>query len=107
MEPAEIVALLGVGLAAGWIASRIVTGRGRSVLGSLVIGVLGAYIGPLLLEALEVEAPAGLLGSIVTAVVGAGALLVVAEVVGSLKIVIVGAVIALVVLGGVTISVSG
>ncbi|MDA0352727.1 MAG: GlsB/YeaQ/YmgE family stress response membrane protein [Chloroflexi bacterium] len=106
MDSPELIALLGVGLAAGWIASRIVTGGGRSVLGSLVVGVLGAYIGPLLLEAIEVNPPAGLLGSIVTAVVGAGALLVVAEVVGSLKIVVVGAVIALFVLGGISVSVN-
>jgi len=106
MDTPELIALLGVGLAAGWIASRIVTGGGRSVLGSLVVGVLGAYIGPLLLEAIEVNPPAGLLGSIVTAVVGAGALLVVAEVVGSLKIVVVGAVIALFVLGGISVSVN-
>lgn len=104
MEAPELVVLLAVGLAAGWIASRIVTGKGRSVVGSLVIGVLGAYIGPLLLEAADVEPPADLLGSVVTAVVGAGALLIAAQVVGSLKLVIVGAVIALFVLGGVTIS---
>jgi uncharacterized membrane protein YeaQ/YmgE (transglycosylase-associated protein family) len=104
MESAELVALLAVGLAAGWIASRIVTGKGRSVVGSLVIGVLGAYIGPLLLESADINPPADILGSVVTAVVGAGALLVAAQVVGSLKLVIVGAVIALFVLGGVTIS---
>lgn len=104
METPELIVLLGVGLAAGWIASRIVTGKGRSVVGSLVIGVLGAYIGPLLLEAVDLEAPADLIGSVVTAVIGAGALLIAAQVVGSLKLVIVGAVIALFVLGGVTIS---
>ena len=48
--------------------------------------------------------PADLIGSVVTAVIGAGALLIAAQVVGSLKLVIVGAVIALFVLGGVTIS---
>ena len=105
MDTPELIAFLAVGLAAGWIASRIVTGRGRSVLGSLIIGVLGAYIGPLLLEAIDVNPPADLLGSIVTAVIGAGALLVIAEVVGSLKIVIVGAVIALFVLGGVNVTI--
>ena len=46
-----------------------------------------------------------LLGNVVTAVVGAGALLVIAEVVGSLKIVIVGAVIALFLIGGINITV--
>jgi uncharacterized membrane protein YeaQ/YmgE (transglycosylase-associated protein family) len=106
MESGELVALGIVGLAAGWIASRIVTGKGRSVVGSLVIGVLGAYIGPLLLEAIDQPPPADLLGSIVTAVIGAGALLVVAEVIGSLKLTIIGAVIALFVLGGVTVSVN-
>jgi uncharacterized membrane protein YeaQ/YmgE (transglycosylase-associated protein family) len=105
MESPQLIALLGVGLVAGWIASRIVTGKGRSVVGSLVIGVLGAYIGPLLLEAVDVIPSDDLLGAVVTAVIGAGALLVVAEVVGSLKIVIVGAVIALFVLGGVNVTI--
>ena len=105
METPQLIALLGVGLVAGWVASRIVTGKGRSVVGSLVIGVLGAYIGPLLLEAIDVIPSDDLLGAVVTAVIGAGALLLVAEVIGSLKLTIVGAVIALFVLGGINITI--
>lgn len=105
MESAELLTLAAVGLVSGWIASRLVTGRGRSVPGSLALGVVGAFVGPLLLEVLELEAPVGLLGSVATAVIGAGALAVVAGLVGSLTLTLVGAVIAVVVLGGVSLSI--
>ncbi|MEZ4503233.1 MAG: GlsB/YeaQ/YmgE family stress response membrane protein [Dehalococcoidia bacterium] len=106
MEPGELIALVLVGMVAGWIASRIVRGRGASVPNSIAVGVVGAFIGPILLTALDVEAPAGLLGSIVTAAIGAGALFFVAELVGSITLTLMGAIVLLVVLGGISISVN-
>lgn len=104
MEPSEVVVFLVIGLASGWIANRIVTGRGRSLLSSLVVGVIGAFVGAFLLQALDLQAPAGILGSMVTAVIGAGALLIVAGAVGSLTLVLIGALVLLFVLGGISFS---
>lgn len=106
MTPSSLVVLVGVGLAAGWIASRIVRGQGASLFQSLAVGVLGAFVGPLLLGLLETAPPAGILGSIVTAVVGAAVLLLVADATGSLAIVLVGALVVVLLIGGVSISVN-
>ncbi len=103
MTPSGIIALVVVGLASGWIASRIVTGRGTGLVASLVVGVLGAFIGPLLLNALGIREPVGILGSIVTAVIGAGALLFIAQVVGSLALVLIGALVVILLLGGASV----
>ncbi len=36
---------IGVGLVAGWIASKAVTRSSRGLLGNLIIGVIGAFVG--------------------------------------------------------------
>jgi uncharacterized membrane protein YeaQ/YmgE (transglycosylase-associated protein family) len=59
-----------IGIAAGWLAGRIMKGGGFGLVGDLVIGVIGALLGGFLFGALGIHAY-GLLGSLITATVGA------------------------------------
>ena len=66
-----------VGLIAGWLASAVV-GGGYGVVGDIVIGVVGAFIGGFIFRALGAGAPCGgIAGTIVVAFVGAVVLLLV------------------------------
>ena len=60
-----------VGLAAGWLAGKLVTGGGFGVIGHIIVGVFGAVIGGVLFDILGLSAGAGLLGKIIVATVGA------------------------------------
>lgn len=59
-----------VGIAAGWLAGRIRYGRGFGTVGNLVIGVVGAVLGGFLFKLLGLG-PTNLLGSLISATVGA------------------------------------
>jgi uncharacterized membrane protein YeaQ/YmgE (transglycosylase-associated protein family) len=64
-----------VGLIAGWLASVIV-GGGYGLIGDIVIGIVGSFIGGLIFRALHVGAPfGGLAGTIFVALIGAIVLL--------------------------------
>ncbi len=59
-----------IGLAAGWLASQLTRGGGGSFVGYLALGVVGALLGGWLFR-LAGFAPTHLLGSLITATVGA------------------------------------
>ena len=63
-----------IGLLAGWIAEKIM-GRDQGLLTNLVVGVIGAYLGALLLSFFIDETTAGFWGSLIVAVIGAVVLL--------------------------------
>jgi uncharacterized membrane protein YeaQ/YmgE (transglycosylase-associated protein family) len=64
-----------VGLIAGWLASAVV-GGGFGVIGDIVVGVVGSFLGGFLFRALHVHAPfGGLPGTIFVAFCGAVVLL--------------------------------
>ena len=67
--------ILFVGLIAGWLAGQIVQGTGLGLVGDLVIGIVGAFIGSWLLPQLGIHLGTGLIGAIVSATVGAVLLL--------------------------------
>ncbi len=72
-----LLVLLIVGLVAGWLAS-VVLGGGYGVVGDILVGVAGAYIGGPVLRALGIHVPwRGITGQIVVAFVGALVLLLV------------------------------
>jgi uncharacterized membrane protein YeaQ/YmgE (transglycosylase-associated protein family) len=64
-----------VGGIAGWIAGLIMKGRGFGIGGDIVIGIIGAALGSWLLGKLGIFAP-GIVGAILTAVIGAVILLI-------------------------------
>ena len=64
-----------VGLIAGWLASHVV-GNGRGLVGDIVVGIVGAFIGGLLFREMHWHAPfKGMAGTISIAFVGAVLLL--------------------------------
>jgi uncharacterized membrane protein YeaQ/YmgE (transglycosylase-associated protein family) len=52
MSNESLLVILMVGLLAGWVAGQIVQGTGFGLLGDLLIGILGAFIGSWLLPQL-------------------------------------------------------
>jgi uncharacterized membrane protein YeaQ/YmgE (transglycosylase-associated protein family) len=72
----QIVIWLLVGLAAGWLAS-VVVGSGLGVIGDIVVGIVGAFLGGWIFSAMHWRVPiAGLGGTILVAFLGACVLLV-------------------------------
>jgi uncharacterized membrane protein YeaQ/YmgE (transglycosylase-associated protein family) len=71
----DILIYILVGLIAGFLASRVVTGKGGGVLWDIVIGILGAIVGGWLAGLLNVSIGYGLLGRILIAFAGAVVLL--------------------------------
>jgi uncharacterized membrane protein YeaQ/YmgE (transglycosylase-associated protein family) len=41
----NLIVVLVVGLVAGWLAAKIVQGTGLGIIGDIIIGVIGAFIG--------------------------------------------------------------
>lgn len=67
-----IIAWIVLGLIAGWIASKLIHGEGSGLLMNLVLGVVGAFVGGILVSALGGVGITGFnLWSIVVAVLGA------------------------------------
>ncbi|HTY01156.1 MAG TPA: GlsB/YeaQ/YmgE family stress response membrane protein [Bacteroidota bacterium] len=64
-----------IGLVAGWLAGKIMKGKGFGVFGDIVVGVIGALIGGFLFRELGVSLGGGLIGSLIVAVIGALVLL--------------------------------
>jgi len=64
-----------VGAVAGWLAGTIVKGGGFGLLGDIVVGVIGAFIGGWLLARLGIQLGAGLVSVIASATIGAVLLL--------------------------------
>lgn len=73
----SLLTMVLVGILAGWLAGKIVDGTGFGLLGDLVIGVIGAFIGSWLLPRIGLHLAAGIIGAIVNATLGAIVLLVV------------------------------
>jgi len=75
-DPGSWLAWIVVGLIAGAVAARVVTGRGFGCLADIIVGIVGALIGGWLLGALfNVTCTVGFIGSIVVAFIGAALLL--------------------------------
>ena len=74
MNLQSLVLFLVIGLVAGWLASRIMRGGGFGLVGDLIVGVIGAFLGGWLFNLLGISL-GGILGALVTALIGAIVLL--------------------------------
>jgi uncharacterized membrane protein YeaQ/YmgE (transglycosylase-associated protein family) len=70
MPTQNLILFLVIGILAGFLAGKIMKGSGFGVLGDLVIGVVGAFLGGWLFSLFGISA-GGILGVLLTAVVGA------------------------------------
>jgi uncharacterized membrane protein YeaQ/YmgE (transglycosylase-associated protein family) len=75
MSGQSLIIVLLIGLIAGWLAAKIVTGGGLGILGDIVVGILGAFIAAWLLPKLGVRLGTGLVRQIIDATLGAVILL--------------------------------
>jgi uncharacterized membrane protein YeaQ/YmgE (transglycosylase-associated protein family) len=67
----SIVTILVVGIVAGWLAGQVVRGGGFGLIGDLIVGVIGAFIGDWLLPRLHIAFGVGMVAQIVDAAIGA------------------------------------
>ena len=67
----ELVVILLIGAAAGWLGSMIYKGSGLGLLGNIVVGIIGSFVGYWLLGKLGVDLGTGWVGAILTGAIGA------------------------------------
>jgi uncharacterized membrane protein YeaQ/YmgE (transglycosylase-associated protein family) len=70
----SLLIFLLIGALAGWLAGVVMKGRGLGVLGNIIVGVIGAFLGGWLLPMLGVSF-GGDIGLFITAFIGAVILL--------------------------------
>ena len=63
-----------IGIVAGWFAGQFMQGSGFGLIGDLAVGVAGSFIGGFLFSFVGVNSE-GMIGRIITATIGAIALL--------------------------------
>jgi uncharacterized membrane protein YeaQ/YmgE (transglycosylase-associated protein family) len=71
----SLVFIILIGIVAGWLAGQIVSGGGFGLLGDLIVGVVGAFIGDRLLPELHVHLGVGTVALVINATIGAIVLL--------------------------------
>ena len=75
MEAQSIIVILLLGAVAGWLGSQLFQGSGLGLLGNIVVGIVGGFIGYWLFGKLGISLWKGILGYILTAASGAIVLL--------------------------------
>lgn len=82
MDMRSILIMLGIGLVAGWLASLVV-GAGGGLIGILVAGVLGSFVGGYLFSAFKINLKIGspLITQIITSTAGAIIVIILARVI--------------------------
>lgn len=71
----SLLVIIVVGIVAGWLAGRAMEGGGFGLIGDLVVGLLGAFIGDWLLPRLGIHLGTGIVALIINAFIGAVVLL--------------------------------
>lgn len=60
-----------IGALAGWLGSMVYKGSGLGLIGNIIIGILGSFVGYWLLGRLGLNLGTGWIGSILTGAIGA------------------------------------
>ena len=82
MSGEHLLIIIVVGIVAGWLAGLLVAGGGFGLIGDLIIGIIGAFIGNYLFTYFHWHLGTGLVGSIIHATIGAIILLFLLRLVG-------------------------
>ena len=72
----EILATLIIGALAGWLGGVIYKGSGLGLIGNIIVGIIGSFVGYWLLGKLGVSFGTGWVGAILTGALGAIVILV-------------------------------
>jgi uncharacterized membrane protein YeaQ/YmgE (transglycosylase-associated protein family) len=78
----SLLVIIVVGIVAGWLAGRVMEGGGFGLIGDLLVGLIGAFIGDWLLPRLGVHLGAGMVALIINAFIGAVVLLLLLRLIG-------------------------
>ena len=78
----SLLVIIVVGIVAGWLAGKVMEGGGFGIIGDLLVGLIGAFIGDWLLPQLGIHFGVGLVALIVNAFIGAVVLLLILRLVG-------------------------
>ena len=78
----SLLVIIFVGIVAGWLAGRLMEGGGFGLIGDLIVGLIGAFIGDWLLPQLRVHLGTGIVALIINAFIGAVMLLLILRLVG-------------------------
>jgi uncharacterized membrane protein YeaQ/YmgE (transglycosylase-associated protein family) len=70
MSTEHLLLFLAIGVAAGFLAGKIMKGSGFGLIGDLIVGVIGSFIGVWVFGLLGISA-GGILGLLVASLVGA------------------------------------
>ena len=70
METNSLILTLIIGALAGWLAGKVMKGKGFGIIGNIIVGIIGAVLGGFLFGLLGVSV-GGMVGSLVTATIGA------------------------------------
>ncbi len=66
----NFILFLIIGAIAGWLAGRVMKGKGFGIIGNLIVGIIGAFIGGFVFGLLGI-ATYGLIGSLISSLAGA------------------------------------
>lgn len=77
MSLESLLIILLIGGIAGWLAGLIVKGYGFGILGNIVVGIIGAFVGTWLLGRLGISLGTGYAAAILNAMIGAIVVLVI------------------------------
>jgi uncharacterized membrane protein YeaQ/YmgE (transglycosylase-associated protein family) len=67
----NLLIFLLVGAVAGWLAGKIMKGGGFGLLWNILLGIIGGIVGGWLFDFLGIVITSGIVGSLITALVGA------------------------------------
>lgn len=70
MTVESLIIFLLIGAIAGWLAGQIMKGGGYGLVGDIIVGIIGAFVGGWLFGRLGIAA-GGIIGMIIAATVGA------------------------------------
>jgi uncharacterized membrane protein YeaQ/YmgE (transglycosylase-associated protein family) len=78
----SLLVIIVVGIVAGWLAGRVMEGGGFGLIGDLIVGLIGAFIGDWLLPRPRIHFGRGVIPSTINAFIGAVILLLILRLVG-------------------------
>lgn len=67
----EVIVILIIGAVAGWLGSTVYKGSGLGLIGNIIVGIAGSFVGYWLLGKLGVTLGGGWIGAILTGAIGA------------------------------------
>jgi uncharacterized membrane protein YeaQ/YmgE (transglycosylase-associated protein family) len=81
MDATAVILMIVIGAVAGWLATLLVGGLGFGLIGTIIVGIVGSFVGTWLLNVLNIRFNLGnpIVNSIVVSAIGAIVLILIAR----------------------------